>query len=377
MLKRLLIWLLGLVLLLSLAGPVKAADKVMVEFFHSSACSHCIKEKAFLKELDKEYRGMKVESYEISQPYSQRLWQEAGERLGVEVGSVPFTVIGDKHWTGFNEETIGKEIEAAVLEALGELEEESASEAGRLKLPFVGKVDPKTLSLPILTFLVALLDGFNPCAMWTLLFLISLLLGMKDRKRMWLLGLTFIVTSGLIYFLVLAAWLNVFLLVGLVKWVRLAIGIFALGAGGWALRDWWKNRDGGCEVVGEEKRDRVFGRLKKVVKKQELLWAMLGIVVLAVVVNMVEFVCSAGLPAVYTQVLAMNNLPAVKYYLYLVFYILIFMLDDMVVFGIAMVTLKAVGIESKYARWSRLIGGLVMLGIGLAMLFKPEWLSFS
>jgi len=377
MLKRLTVWLLGLVLLLSLALPARAADKVVVEFFHSSTCPYCIKENKFLKKLGREHKEIKVKSYEVSQPYSQRLWEEAGERLGVAVGSVPFTVIGDKHWTGFDEETIGKEIEAAVLKELGELEEESASEAGKLKLPFVGKVDPKTLSLPILTFLVALLDGFNPCAMWTLLFLISLLLGMKDRKRMWLLGLTFIVTSGVVYFLVLAAWLNVFLLVGLVKWVRLAIGIFALGSGSWFLRDWWRNRDGGCEVMDEGKRDKVFGRLRKIVKKQELLWAMLGIVVLAIVVNMVEFICSAGLPAIYTQVLAMNNLPAVKYYLYLAFYILIFMLDDMVVFGIAMVTLKAVGIESKYASWSRLIGGIVMFLIGLAMLFNPGLLSFS
>ena len=104
---------------------------------------------------------------------------------------------------------------------------------------------------------------------------------------------------------------------------------------------------------------------------------MIGIILLAFAVNLVELVCSAGLPAIYTQVLSLTPMPKWQYYLYLLFYILIFMLDDLIVFVIAMVGLKAVGIESKYARMSRLVGGIVILLIGLLMLIKPELLAFG
>lgn len=190
-------------------------------------------------------------------------------------------------------------------------------------------------------------------------------------------GGAFILASGLVYLLFLGAWLNLFLFLGLVLWVRILVGVFALGAGAYHLRDFFKNRDGGCETAADEKRQKVFERLKKATQGRNLWLALGGIMALAVAVNLVELVCSAGLPAIYTQILALSELPRWQYYLYLVLYILIFMADDLLVFFIAMTTLRAVGIESKYARWSRLLGGTLMLLIGVLLLFKPEWLSFS
>jgi hypothetical protein len=104
--------------------------------------------------------------------------------------------------------------------------------------------------------------------------------------------------------------------------------------------------------------------------------ALGGIVALAFAVNLVELVCSAGLPAIYTQVLALNGLHSWQYYLYILFYIFFFMLDDLFIFFVAMVTLQMTGVTTKYARVSRLVGGLVMLVIGLMLIFKPDWLMF-
>ena len=232
------------------------------------------------------------------------------------------------------------------------------------------------LSLPVLTFVVALLDGFNPCAMWTLLFLISLLLGMNDRKRMWLLGTTFIAASALVYFLFLAAWLNLFLFLGFIVWVRLVVGLVALVTGGYFLRDYVVNKTGQCQVIGN-RRQKTMEKIRKIIKKKLLLLSLLGIIILAFAVNLVELICSAGLPAIYTQILSLAQLPKWQYYLYLIFYILIFMLDDLIIFFIAMITLQAVGIQSKYSRLSHLIGGILMLIIGCLLLFKPEWLMFG
>jgi glutaredoxin len=246
-----------------------------------------------------------------------------------------------------------------------------------INIPLIGQRSVTSLSLPALTFILGFLDGFNPCAMWTLLFLISLLLGLEDRKRMWILGVAFIVASSFVYFLFMSAWLNLFLFIGFVKWVRLLIGAVALGTGGYYLYDYCVNKTGACKVDMGGRKQKVFEKLKEFAHKQSLLVAVAGMILLAFAVNLVELVCSAGLPAIYTQVLSMSDLSTWQYYAYLLFYITIFMLDDLFVFFAAMITLHQVGINTKYARYSHLIGGILMFLIGLALWFKPELLTFG
>jgi hypothetical protein len=105
--------------------------------------------------------------------------------------------------------------------------------------------------------------------------------------------------------------------------------------------------------------------------------ALGGIIVLAFLVNLVELVCSAGLPAIYTQILALNNLANWQYYFYIFLYVFFFMVDDLLIFIVAMVTLKMTGLSTRYARYSHLIGGILMIIIGILLIFKPEWLMFG
>ncbi|QHO63121.1 hypothetical protein [Candidatus Chazhemtobacterium aquaticus] len=400
MMKRLLVVLFGLFLWMGLSGRVLAGE-VGVYFFWGEGCPHCAKEKIFLDKLERDYEEVRVYEFEITRNQANvMLLQEMARDLDVEVAGVPFTVVGRDYWIGYQSEaTTGKEIEAAVIGLIEEEGEAIGSEEGEadkgadegtgvtiermkrdgasIEVPILGEVEIEGLSLPVLTVVMAVLDGFNPCAMWTLLFLISLLLGMENRRRMWILGVTFVATSAGVYFLFLSAWLNLFLFVGMVGWIRGLIGLVAVGAGGYYLWDFCVNREGGCGVMGDEKRQKVFEKLKGIVLRQRFWMALMGIVLLAVAVNMVELVCSAGLPAVYTQILSMSELSSWQYYMYLVFYVLIFMLDDLFVFFTAMITLRAVGIESKYARYSHLIGGGLMLVLGLLLWFKPEVLMFG
>ncbi|PIR62975.1 MAG: hypothetical protein COU65_00535 [Candidatus Pacebacteria bacterium CG10_big_fil_rev_8_21_14_0_10_42_12] len=378
----------GCLFLILAVKTVGAVEAPTIKFFWADGCPHCAKEGVFLKKLQNKYPELIIEDYEITHDAeNSALLEKIGSDLKADVSGVPFTVVGDSHFTGYrNEATTGKEIEAAVLSIIeasnvdtaGEIPEETAESAPEaLSLPFFGEVQVKNLSLPLLTLVVALLDGFNPCAMWTLLFLISLLLGMKDRKRMWILGSTFIVSSALVYFLFLSAWLNLFLFLGMVVWIRVLIGLVALGAGVYNLRDYFVNRGGGCSVMGDEKRQKVFEKIKAITQKSQFWLALGGIILLAVAVNMVELICSAGLPAIYTKVLSLSSLPTWQYYLYLLFYVFIFMLDDLFIFFTAMITLQAMGIQSKYSRFSHLIGGVLMFIIGLLLLIKPEWLMFG
>ena len=361
--------------------PVLAQKPVELKLFYSQYCSHCKKEELFLEKLIKKYPELLITKYQVdTDKDNQKLFAITAQGLGITQLGVPLTIIGDQYFQGYgDDETSGAAIEQAIKDQLNQkqLANKDQEQPKQINVPILGTLAINQFSLPIFTTIIAALDGFNPCAMWTLLFLISLLLGMKDRRRMWILGTAFIVTSAVIYFLFLSAWLNFFLFVGYSTWVRYLIGVVALGAGGYYLYDYIKNKDGNCRVTGSEKRQQVFNKLKEIASQQQFCLALLGIILLAIAVNMVELVCSAGLPAVYTQVLSYAKLPGWQYYSYLILYILVFMLDDLFVFFTAMITLKAVGLEGKYSRYSHLIGGILILLIGILMLFKPEWLMFG
>jgi hypothetical protein len=194
---------------------------------------------------------------------------------------------------------------------------------------------------------------------------------------MWTLGSAFIAGSALVYFLFMAAWLNFLLFIGAVVWVRAAVGLVALGGGFYSLREYFRNADAACRVTAPQARRRVFDSLRGLASERRFWLALAGILALAFAVNLVELLCSAGLPAVYTQVLALSSLPAWQYYAYLALYILVFMLDDLFVFVVAMKTLQIAGATTRYVRFSYLAGGVVLLAIGALLLLRPELLMFA
>jgi len=372
-----------------------AAEPVEVHVFWRIGCPHCENAREFLGRAAKEH-PLSLREYEVGDAMYRELFMQAVSHFAITNPAVPLVVIGPYHWVGYGTDaTTGAQYLAAaqacraaactdVVAALAagkvvpfaEPPAQLESPPRTLRLPLVGEVELATLSLPALTVLLAAIDGFNPCAMWTLLFLMGLLVGIGDRMRMWMLGTAFIATSALVYYLFLAAWLNLLLFLGVLLWVRMAVGLLAIAGGAWYLREFFVNPDALCKVTGAESRQRVLQRLREFALERRFWVALAGIVALAVAVNLVEFICSAGIPAVYVQVLTLSALPVWQYHAYLLLYILVFMLDDLLIFVIAMKTLQVTGLTGRYARWSHLIGGGLMLLIGILLLFRPEWLSF-
>lgn len=387
-------------------GPIK------IYLFTSATCPHCKSELSFLKDLTSQYDDIEIRDFEITRN-SQNLkaFQKVATSLNADSGGVPFTIIGSDYFIGFSEGTTGSSIVEKIescrvntedctdfVETQIELpqmnitdndvgseqnseenieEVSSGPERGLdFSLPVFGEINSKNFSLPVLTIIIGLIDGFNPCAMWVLLFLISMLITMQDRMKRWILGSVFIITSGLVYFGFMALWLNLILFLGFVVWVRYGIGLIAIIGGGMHLRD-GLNKINGCSVVGEEKRLKIIERMKSVVHEQKFILSLIGIMVLAFSVNLIELICSAGLPAVYTQILALNNLVTWQYYAYMSLYILIFIIDDLIVFIVAMKTLELTGLTAKYSKITSVIGGIIMILVGLALIFKPELIMFG
>ena len=211
--------------------------------------------------------------------------------------------------------------------------DEYINDYGNKTISFLGfKINTKNLTLPVISVLIGLVDGFNPCAMWVLLFLISMLIGMKDKKRMWSLGIAFLLTSALIYLLFMIAWLNVATFLTSVVFIRILLGIVAISGGLFNLYGYLKNRKNtGCTVVDDKKRNKIFGRIKKFTQEKNFFLALIGVIILAISVNIVELACSAGLPVMFIEILSVNNLTMFEEIIYIGLYMLFFLIDDLII----------------------------------------------
>ncbi|MDD4547906.1 MAG: hypothetical protein PHI05_04115 [Bacilli bacterium] len=391
--------LLVILLLFIFLIPVsaKASEKVNVHLFYSDDCPHCKKEITLLDKLEKENKIV-VYKYELSNSTLYKdLVSKVRKTFNIDNSYVPLTVIGTNHYIGYNDNTAikientvayysNKTYQDIVTEIINNQFDPATDEfvvdeieESLIKIPYLGLINPKEISLPIIAAVIGLVDGFNPCAMWVLLFLISTLIGMKSKKRMWILGLTFIITSAFIYLLFMASWLKVAVTITSVTWMKILIGVVAITAGLVNLKSYLKKlkEEDGCTVVDDKKRNKIIDKIKKVTTEKSLVFALIGIMALAISVNIIELACSAGLPLLFTQILAMNDLNSIQYVIYMLIYILFFLIDDIIIFAIAMVTLELTGVSTKYSKYSHLIGGIIMIIIGLLLLFNPSLLSFN
>lgn len=377
---------------------INAEEKkqVNVYLFHSNTCSHCKAEIEFLDEIQKEYENLKINLYEINDvKENKELMINIKEKLNIDSPMVPFTVIGDYYYIGYNDgvkdgiknliEKYTSEEQYDVIKDIIDGKDVSNfkiknGEINKISTVF-GEIDPAKVSLPILSVIMGAIDGFNPCAMWVLIFLITMLFNMENKKRMWALGITFLVTSALIYLVFMFVWLGVATkLLTTISWLKLLIGLIALIGAFINLKGFIKSivkKDAGCEVVDNSKRKKIISKIKKYTSEKSFILAMLGVMLLAISVNAIELACSAGLPVLFTNVLALNDVNFIEKCIYIFIYIFFFLIDDIIVFFVAMFTLNIKALSTKYTKYSHLIGGIIMLIIGILMIFKPEWLMFN
>ena len=373
-----------------------ANENVNIYVFHQHTCKHCKDALTYLKDVSKD-EHINLFEYEIlkdENAHNRLLYNEICDLMNIKVRSVPLIIIGNDYFIGFNkakEESIQKMIafyhendyKDLVGEKLGVVDENNNpiiknDDKDYLVDTIFGTINVKDLSLPIITIIIGFVDGFNPCAMWILLFLITMLFNMQNKKKMWILGLTFIGTSAFMYFLFLMAWINVNNFINSIRFLQIAVGVFAIIFAIVNLYHYYKERkEDGCVVIKKEKRKFIFSKITNIVENKYFAFSLLGIILLAIGVNLIELLCSLGLPTMYTEILSMNNLSTGAYIRYNLLYVFFFIIDDLTIFIISLITLRSTAISTKYNKYSHLIGGLIMLIIGILIIFKPEWLSFS
>lgn len=350
--------------------------KINLYLFHREECLHCAQERKWLEEIEEEYKEyLNIYEFEVEHDANNaKLMESVISKLKISNSGTPLTIVGEKTFSGFNDAMPSK-IESQIRE-YAELEPKQDSD--EVKIPILGKINMKKVSIPLVAVVLGFIDGFNPCAMWILLFLINMFFGMKNRKKAWILGMTFLLVSGFVYFLSMLG-INFVLSIATIKWMKIAIALFILIAGILNFRKYLKiiKEEAGCTVVDSKKRKKLITRMKKIMDSKTFFLSMIGIIALAASVNLIELACSLGFPLIFTEILAINNITGITKIIYLLIYIFFYMIDDMVVFAISMITVEATGITNKYNKLCTLVSAIIMILIGLLLLLKPNWLMLN
>lgn len=368
-------WVTALVVTLAFEPPSLHAQEPVrppdLRVFVGSGCPHCARALEWLQGVRAARPELTVVVADVvTDAAALEALRALAEELGLGGVSVPTFVVGDSAvLVGFDgPETTGARIES-LLAASG-----TDSESASVRVPLIGQVDLESIGLPAFTIAIGLVDGFNPCAMWVLLFLLSLLVNVRSRARMAVIGGVFVLVSGLVYYAFMAAWLNVFVLLGMARWIQVGLGGLALGLGAINVKDaFWLGR-GPSLAIPEGAKPGIYERMRRVVTAERLGSALGTVVVLAALVNTVELLCTAGLPALYTRILTLRDLSLWAYHGYLLLYIAFYMLDDALMLALAIVTLGHRRLQRGEARWLKLVSGVVMVGLGVLLLVQPGWL---
>ncbi|MFZ1720851.1 MAG: glutaredoxin [Candidatus Moraniibacteriota bacterium] len=376
---------------------------VSIDVLERDACGHCQAEREFLRSFQQSHPEADIRFHDVYEVEGRDLLAAVSEKTGLP-RATPTTIIGGRFvLQGFESpDTTGKEFDRIFTQAkregvAGSLQE-TLSNGGTLErtdtgapicnaetgicmnpknplsaieVPFTGKtLDVSGYSLPLLASVLGFIDGFNPCAMWVLVTFLLVLIQTGSRARMWSIAGLFIVAETVMYYMILNVWFTTFNFVGLDRIVTPIVGLVSIGGGIFFLYEWRKN-DGTCQIVDAKGRSKISGQIKKLAS-EPLTWiSAIGVMMLAFSVNVIEFACSIGIPQAFTKILEINHLGFLGTQTLMAIYIFFYMIDDFLVFGLALWGFEKLHLTATYSRWANLIGGILMLFLGALLVFAP------
>ncbi len=345
-------------------------------FFYSYKCPHCRKARPFMLEWERRYPQIQFKWLEIVRnEENMKLFRRKAEVLGIEGAATPTFVLGDQYVVGFEPGAQDTEVEEMIRSHL------SGSSRNRdavttITIPFIGTLDAQVISLPSFTFLIGILDGINPCAMWVLMFLLTLLVNTKSRATLFMIGCVFVVASAVVYFLFMTAWLNIFMFMGITTIVTVLLGIVAIIMGLINVKDFFFFKKGVSLMIPEDAKGKLYDKMRRIMGSRSMILAFVGTVVLAFFVNLIELGCTIGLPAIYTRVLSIQRIGTAAKYGYMALYNVYYVIPLALIVALFMLSMRKFRLEERHARVLKLVSGSLMLVLGILLIFKPEWLVF-
>ena len=353
--------------------------EVHLYLFWSLTCPHCLTARPQILELVSQHGWIRLHDHELSEnPANVERFIEQAKSLGEEAQAVPTLIYCGQMEVGWEDRPTAANAFLSRLESCRQYGANSATPplaTPSLNIPLIGEIDAAKLSLPLLTILLAGLDAFNPCAFFVLLFLLSLLVHQQNRQRMLIIGGVFVAFSGLMYFAFMAAWLNLFLLIGSLPWVTAAAGLVALLMAAVNLKDYLFFHQGITLSIPEGGKADIFQRARRVLNAGNLPAMLATTILLAIAANFYELLCTAGFPMVFTRLLTLQESSTTQHYLYLALYNVIYVLPLLLIVLAFVRSMGARKLSEREGRLLKLLSGLMMFGLGLLLLLAPEKLG--
>lgn len=355
-----------------LAAKEQTQEKIEINFFYSENCLHCAAEQKLLDEIEEKYPEVKINRYDAAKPENQELLIELCKKCDAEkyIGLVPLTFVGEDFFLGFDSPAgIGKQIEDSIQRQIKQIEKPETSNQGKIHLPIVGEIDTSKHSLPVLAVLLGTLDGFNLCSLGALVLILGLVLALRSRRKILIFGGIFILTTAVVYASLIILWYKVFyVFASYLKTMEVLIGFLAMGGGVYFLRQFIKFKKQGptCKPeAGGGIATKFSPKIQDSFRKPGNILAIAGIILLfAAIVAIVEFPCSAVVPVVFAGILAKSQLPTFLYLFYIALFVLFYMLDEILVFLIAVFKMTVWLASPKFVTWATLIEGIILFLLG-------------
>ena len=361
-----------IILLLATTTQVLAQTTQITEIhlFEQRGCPDCARAKDFLEtEIKPNYPDVEIIIYSIMESANQQRFHEMMAERNVDDYNiiVPTIFIGNNNFQNFFEgdkelieralqgEDVQRDIQAVRGEAI-------------VRVPLIGDVNVSNLSLPILAAIIGTVDGLNVCSIGALILILSLVLSaFKSRRKIMLYGGLFILTTVLVYGVLIFAWTALFhALAKYIGGINIIIGLAALGGGIYFFKkfiDFYRYGPA-CEYKSNKYLTKVTKKLQKAFSENEKTTMLVtGIIIFAFVVTLVELPCSFGLPMIYAGVLAAEGLTTMGYVSYVALYLFFYMLIELIIFTIAIITKETFFANSKWITWVYLVGALVLVAL--------------
>jgi hypothetical protein len=367
----------GLALALALSSPAPSqadtpGNGPVLHVFWSVGCPVCIRQKPWIEDLEARFPGLQVEEMELSQtPRFQARFEEMAAARGVSASYVPTLMLGPRAWVG-DTPSQRAEIEAGIAALLAG-EEQVPDTTDSLRLPLLGSVDRAAASLLGLTVLIAFVDGFNPCSLWVLTLLLGMVLASGSRQRVAVVGITFLLTTALIYGAFIAGLFSVLAFAFALPWVRWAVALFALGFGVVNIKDYFWYGRGISFSIPEREKPGIYQRLRRLRQQPMTMPVLIGATVaMAAGISLVELPCTAGFPVAWSGILAERAVSRAEFVGLLAVYVLIYLIDELAIFAIAFTTMSLGRMGESHGRALKLVGGAVMVALAGALALRPE-----
>ena len=356
-------------------------------FFWSKKCPHCLKAQPDIVDIDKSLPWLKLHSYElVEHPENIRLYTTMATKLGNDARSVPTFMFCGNLLSGYDKAETTGNLLRSYLQSCYQFARKNdpenttvfnlgQSQSEIINLPFLGGISSSEYSLPVLTVFIAAMDAFNPCAFFVLLFLLSMMVHSRSRARMALIGGIFVFFSGAVYFLFMAAWLNLFLFLGELRFITLFAGFVAILIAMVNIKDYFWFKRGFSLSISDQEKPKLIDRIRQLLKLDSIITVIFATVILAIVANSYELLCTAGFPMVYTKILTMNSLSIEQYYLYLLFYNLVYILPLLLIVTVFTIKLGSRKLTENEGVVLKLLSGVMMLMLGLLLVVSPQALN--